>query len=519
MVSKVICLLYINEVETRSERITFRDPFLIYREKKVVMVVIRKKLAINDKARYNCMQLYCEVSNITISELMLNIKDVHMEQLVFQNEIKTAEQVKELNGKGYRVSFTEEEFEDRFKVPTDCVAYTPSISYSCMYFNRDSLAVLQFPLDFYIADGEKSPLWSNIETFYRAVRSIEAEVASGDYATSISGLPDSMKIEYFNLLVERGMDFEEVYRKFIDFYTYADYGFGCISEENIEKIFQKKTSEDIQATNEALTSLPDTITIYRGQTQMGTPLKRAYSWSLDKSVAMFFAARLGTDNAEIVEARVKKEKVIEYIKGYEQEILVRYRDVEIINTTKLYGLDRLEELLPRVTKTYLEYKKKLYKLDYNLKDTVHGYEHSLRVLLLSLLLSEELGLSNRNRDRLATAAIYHDCRRKHDGESKQHGYDSAEYYKSSVTHPDETTAFLIQYHSIEDKYGYKEIEENPILSEKADTVKLLFNIFKDCDGLDRVRFGLRALDLSYLRLDISQHYPLIARICHEEVHS
>lgn len=458
-----------------------------------------------------------EVIVITISELMLNIKDVRMKQLVFQCDIKTQEKVKELNEKGYRVSFTDEEFRDNFKVPTECIAYTPSISYSCMYFNRNTLAVLQFPLDFYIADGEKSPLWSDIETFYRAVKSIEAEVASGDYSTSISGLPDSMKIEYFNLLVERGMDFEGFYRKFIDFYTYADYGFGCISEENIDKIFQRKTSEDIQETKEAITSLPDTITIYRGQTQMGTPLEKAYSWSLDKSVAMFFAARLGTDDAEIIEARVKKEDVIEYIKGSEQEILVRYRDVEIVEITKLYGLDRLKELLPRVTKTYLEYKKKLYKLDYNLKDTVHGYEHSLRVLLLSILLSEELGLSNRNRDRLATAAIYHDCRRKHDGESKQHGYDSAEYYKSSVTHPDETTAFLIQYHSVEDKYGYKEIELNPALSEKADIVKLLFEIFKDCDGLDRVRFGLRALDLSYLRLDISQHYPLIARICHEEV--
>ena len=463
------------------------------------------------------MQLYCEVIVITISELMLNIKDVHMEQLVFQSDIKTQEKVKELNEQGYRVNFTDAEFREKFKVPTDCVAYTPSISYSCMYFNRDSLAVLQFPLDFYIADGEKSPIWSDMETFYRAVKSIESEVASGDYTTSISGLPDSMKLEYFNLLVERGIDFEGFYRKFIDFYTYADYGFGCISEENIEKIFQRKTPEDTQATNNALTSLPDVITIYRGQTPMGTSREKAYSWSLDKNIAMFFAARLGTYDAEIIEARVRKEDVVEYIEGYEQEILVRHRDVEILEVTKLFGLDRLKELLPRVTKTYLEYKKKLYKLDYILKDTVHGYEHSLRVLLLSLLLSEELGLSNKNRDRLATAAIYHDCQRKHDGESKQHGYDSAEYYKSSVTHPDETTAFLIHYHSIDDKYGYKEIELNPALSEKADTAKLLFKIFKDCDGLDRVRFGLRALDLSYLRTDISQHYPLIARICHEEV--
>ena len=471
------------------------------------------------KARYNCMQLNCEVIVITISELMLNVKNVRMEQLVFQSDIKTQEQIKELNKKGYRVNFTDAEFRDKFKVPTDCVAYTPSISYSCIYFNRDTLAVLQFPLDFYISDGEKSPLWSDIETFYRAVRSIEAEVASGDYTTSISGLPDSMKLEYFNLLIERGIDFGGFYRKFIDFYTYADYGFGCISEENIEKIFEKKTSEDIQVTKESLSSLPDTITIYRGQTQVGTSLEKAYSWSLDKSIAMFFAANTVMEIIDKLKARVKKENVIEYIKGSEQEILVGYRDVEIVETNKLYGVDRLKEFLPKVTKTYLEYKKKLYKLDYNLKDTVHGYEHTLRVLLLSLLLSEELGLSNKNRNRLATAAIYHDCRRKHDGESKQHGYDSAEYYKSSVNHPDAITAFLIQYHSVDDKYGYREIEENPILSEKADTAKLLFKIFKDCDGLDRVRFGLQALDLSYLRMDISHQYPLIARICHEEVHS
>mgnify|MGYP003301595372 CR=1 FL=1 len=86
-----------------------------------------------------------EVIVITISELMLNVKNVRLEQLVFQSDIKTQEQIKELNERGYRVNFTDAEFREKFKVPTDCVAYTPSISYSCMYFNRDSLAVLQFP--------------------------------------------------------------------------------------------------------------------------------------------------------------------------------------------------------------------------------------------------------------------------------------------------------------------------------------------------------------------------------------
>ena len=443
-----------------------------------------------------------------------------MEQLVFQSDIKTIEDVEKYREKGYNYVMTEEQFKEKFDLPTDCIAYTPSIPYGCLYFNRQTLAVLNFPITLYTdADYVELNFAMTKEHFYKAVKNIETDVANGDYSISIHTLPDRMRLEYFDLLIQRGIDFPDFYAKFLSFYTLSDYGFGSLSHDAIEKILQKKTPEDIQTTQEALTSLPDTITIYRGQTKVGTPLEKAYSWSLDKNTALFFAARLGTDEAEIVEAKVKKEDIIEYIKGSEQEILVRYRDVEIVETTKLYGLNRLKELLPKVTKTYLEFKKKLYKLDYNLKGTIHGYEHTLRVLLLSLLLSEELGLSNKNRNRLATAAIYHDCRRKHDGESMQHGYDSAEYYKTSVNHPDAITSFLIQYHSVDDRHGYREIENNPVLSKKEDIVSLLFKIFKDCDGLDRVRFGLQALDLSYLRMDISHHYPLIARICHEEVHS
>lgn len=39
---------------------------------------------------------------------------------------------------------------------------------------------------------------------------------------------------------------------------------------------------------------------------------------------------------------------------------------------------------------------------------------------------------------------------------------------------------------------------------------LMYKILKDADGLDRLRFGVRELDMDYLRLDISKTLVLIA---------
>ena len=457
---------------------------------------------------------------MTLSELMLNVKDVSMEQLVFQSDIKTIEDVEKYREKGYNFVMTEEQFKEKFNLPTDCIAYTPSISYGCLYFNRQTLAALNFPITLYMDENYKEyEFGMNINNFYNAVKNIEDDVAKGDYSISIHTLPDRMRLEYFDLLIQRDIDFPDFYEKFLSFYTISDYGFSALSHDTIEKILQKKTPEDEKKTRDAVSSLPDIVTIYRGQTKVGTPLEKAYSWTLDINIANFFAARMGTDDAEIVESRVSKDKIIEYdISGREQEILVRFEDIEITSRIKLYGLDKLKELLPKVEKTYHAYKDKLDKLNFIMDDKgIHGKTHTLRVLLLSLLLAKQMGLSAKKTEMLATAAIYHDTCRKNDSADTVHGYDAAQYYINNVKYPNPSVAFLIEYHSAEDAFGYKEINDNPELRKQSDTVKLLFSIFKDADALERVRFGLQYLDMGYLRTEEAKHFPLIARICNENI--
>lgn len=451
---------------------------------------------------------------MTLSEIMLTTKDVSMERLVFQSDIKTDEDIKKYQEKGYRVNFTEEQFKEKFELPPECIAYTPSISYEALYFNRQTLAALNFPLTLYMDE-----FGMDIEKFYQAVKSIEHEVANGDYITSISSLPDRMRMEYFDILIQRGIDFQDFYKKFYSFYIMSDYGFSALSADTLEKIVSKKTEKDWQRTCECLKYLPDTVTIYRGQTKFSTPLERAYSWTVDKNIACFFAGRMGTDEAEIIEARVSKDKILEYdISSNEKEVWVKFEDIEIVNRTQLYGLDKLKELLPQVEDTYNIYKKKLSKLNFVTDEQgVHGKAHTLRVLLLCLLLAKQMGLSIKKTELLATAAIYHDTCRQHDGVDDVHGYDAMQYYKENVRRPHPIVEFLIEYHAIDDRFGYRELNNNPDLSDKSETVKMLFEIFKDADALDRVRFGIQHLDLGYLRTEEAKHFPLIARICHDNV--
>ena len=70
------------------------------------------------------------------------------------------------------------------------------------------------------------------------------------------------------------------------------------------------------------------ITIYRGQTYASTPLQEALSWSLDKSVARWFANRFNS-NGKIYKGKVKLQDVMLYTNSRnEQEVLVEFKDIK-----------------------------------------------------------------------------------------------------------------------------------------------------------------------------------------------
>lgn len=141
------------------------------------------------------------------------------------------------------------------------------------------------------------------------------------------------------------------------------------------------------------------------------------------------------------------------------------------------------------------------EVSFNREDSLlHARPHCRRVLFLALKLSEKMGLTEREKDILCLAAVFHDSRREDEGLDKGHGLRAAEYYGHYCTVnnlPFVPEVHLIcAYHDQDDSEGIADITH---LMENAEGCIRLYRVFKDADALDRFRLGPNGLDVRFLR--------------------
>lgn len=106
------------------------------------------------------------------------------------------------------------------------------------------------------------------------------------------------------------------------------------------------------------------------------------------------------------------------------------------------------------------------------------------------------------------AAIYHDIGRTNADIDNNHGKVSYKIYKKEKG-CNAIVKFLIEQHCIDDSISLASISQ---FSAQASDVLLLYNILKDADALDRVRFGrsLDGLNIDLLRLPESHDLVAVA---------
>ena len=148
---------------------------------------------------------------------------------------------------------------------------------------------------------------------------------------------------------------------------------------------------------------------------------------------------------------------------------------------------------------------------------LHGKAHAGRVLFMCMLLAYMKGLDLEDKEILIEAALYHDTGRRSDSEDNTHGGESARMLQEAYPDTDPITLFLMEYHCRPDKEGYDFISEHWRDRQDALRVKALFDIFKDADGLDRVRLGNYELDMFQLRTEEARKLPQIAKITEEQL--
>lgn len=148
---------------------------------------------------------------------------------------------------------------------------------------------------------------------------------------------------------------------------------------------------------------------------------------------------------------------------------------------------------------------------------IHFRPHWARVLMLSLVLGESLGLPDVDLEALAMAAVFHDSRRRNPYMDVGHGDRAANYYKTLCLQADSEgvaclldkgdirfdprTYLVVKWHDRDDDLGLDAMKHalcDLPLGSQADS-KTMYLIFKDADGLDRVRLGQGEPDVRYLR--------------------
>lgn len=319
-------------------------------------------------------------------------------------------------------------------------------------------------------------------------------------------------------LLNSGRHIDQLYQMMIHLMNCPDYGFDAIPQQTMQKVLASKTEADWRLTEAALKDLPDPVPIYRGGNSLSAPPEKSWYWTTNIRTALFFVCRMGYGPAYMAKGYAWKADILEYTPKLESQILIPAEKVQSVQIDTLMGLDFLKSMLPKVENKYHAYVSCMDDVVYNMTDwSPHGPKHSRRVLLLCLLMSEMLELSGEDTHVLATAAIYHDCRRDNDGADLDHGAASAKAYAEEVMNPDPLVVQLCTYHCRPDKDFMEIVHEASGVMEQADRAIRLFQIFKDADALDLTRFGPGYLYYNTLRTEVGKKLPLIAQLIYRNL--
>ena len=129
----------------------------------------------------------------------------------------------------------------------------------------------------------------------------------------------------------------------------------------------------------------------------------------------------------------------------------------------------------------------------------HGIGHTRRVLNIALKLADQYSLSANDKKLLAIACCYHDIGRINDWTDDEHGfYSSQKMVKLELDQKHELSEDELEL--VLDLITFHSLDDDQYIADGNDL--LMYQIIKDADALDRLRFD--DLDTKYLRLPESK---------------
>lgn len=389
------------------------------------------------------------------------------------------------------------------------------------YWEEDTGILLKIPVELEGLEAGALAGRENVEAIVlRELAQYRKETAKQDYSHVLYSLNGAMKMEYLDYLIEQKRPIQDLFSLFHACYVSTDFGAAAISRENLEYVINTMTADEKSATTKKTESLPEVVTIYRGEGARSTSWEKAYSWTLDVNTALFYAVRLGEEKSRIIKATVEKKDILCFGSDSDAEVLVFPEAVSEQEIYRQKDLAVLEEKLEQ-----FGFLSQVYTEDLQ-SNRIRGHDamHALRTMLLAEILydarhpDESFGS---NQQALVLAAAYHDTGRSQDGDEFLHSNASCERFRKAGYGESERAKlaeFLIRFHETESPLPHSILEAE--FPEKEVVVEELLAIFQDADALDRLRFGYRSedrLDFNRLRLSESREMILMSRILNDQL--
>lgn len=458
---------------------------------------------------------------MTIGDILIQTNQASLETMLPLTAVQTSADIERYYKEGYSVGLTANEFAKKYpRLPISRIYAARNMLAPLYYCELDNPAIpIVLSLNIY-GDKRLAMNGESDEKFQQRVLDMAETISSGNVSFIRSyffSLEDCLRVSVLSKYIELSNPGEDLYVLFLDLYRTSDFGFSSLSENGLQKVFAGKSQKQKQDTEKKLSSLPDVVTIYRGEGSKSTSYEKSFSWTTSYKAACFFACRIPSlENSRIITAHVSKCDIIEYFPNDEEkEVLVPPAAVKDRKVDVLFGINALTDEIQAFYPLYQCYRSRISVLyDYGrANDEEHDAEHTLRVLFDALLLVQVQGiaLTKKESHQLCDAILYHDIGRINDEVDDSHGAKSKDIYYDAAPECNSATAFLIEYHCLDDRKALADLKASNIRNKER--VWLLYTILKDADALDRVRFGMRAVDPKYFRNEITHKLLPTAQSC------
>lgn len=203
--------------------------------------------------------------------------------------------------------------------------YMSPRSFHPYFYAKDGFYHYFIVFDYNVWTDKNYQAFNEAEQFKARREYFRKLYAENDYSTAILMTDKRYRFTLYKELFEK-IPMEERFDTFIEIYTRGEYGFDKIDPAFIRQVFNYRY---LSKEWKPFESEEEFITVYRGVTKKSSPLDKAYSWTLDKKVAEFFATRFES-RGKVITAKVRPKDIICLIDTRnEKEVLILPEDIII----------------------------------------------------------------------------------------------------------------------------------------------------------------------------------------------